>query len=548
VLHAFAEPGDPEYDLQWHYRQIHLPEAWDLAPDASGVIVAVLDSGITPHPDLAANVITGYDFIADPQWANDGNGVDPDPTDSVPTLSHGTHVAGIVGAVTNNGVGVAGVAWGVKIMPVRVIGWIGASNFDVANGVRYAARLTNVSGSLPAQRAHVINMSLGGGPSNVTLSDACTAARNAGVVVIAAAGNDGTSVVSFPAAYDGVIAVGASNALNQRAWYSSYGARLDLLAPGGDPSMDATGDGFPDGVLSTLWDGSVTPPRATYEYYQGTSMAAPHVAGVAALMLAEDPTLTPAEVESALTSTASDLETTGFDESTGWGLVDAYRAVQAVQIGPPVFDPARLRMDVDSADFGAVESERHLRISNLGDDFLTVGPPTVTTVTGGPWLTGTLVAPGTSLANATALRIVIDRSGMLPGGYVGEIELTSNGGTWRVRVTMAVLQDFPPLPAIPLRLFVRSVDTGEVVRFVDVDANTSYAWTIPSLPVGRYLLFAGTDLDSDGAYDDDGEYVGAWPTLDQPQMVQISAGHTFSGLRLTVSPRTSIDSTASKRR
>ena len=95
---------------------------------------------------------------------------------------------------------------------------------------------------------------------------------------------------------------------------------------------------------------------------------------------------------------------------------------------------------------------------------------------------------------------------------------------------------------------VRSVDTGEVVRFVDVDANTSYAWTIPSLPVGRYLLFAGTDLDSDGAYDDDGEYVGAWPTLDQPQMVQISAGHTFSGLRLTVSPRTSIDSTASKRR
>jgi subtilisin family serine protease len=542
-VRAYAEPNDEFYDLQWHYQQINLPQAWNLANDASSVIVAVIDTGITPHLDLTANVIAGYDFISDPSYSEDGDGMDPNPNDAEFHGSfHGTHVAGTIGAVTNNGVGVAGVAWGVRIMPLRVLGWAGGTTFDIASAIRYAARLPNASGQLPSARAHVINMSLGSSQFSSTMADACNAAMTAGVVIVAAAGNDGAGAVGYPAATEGVIAVGATDALARKTSYSNFGSALDIMAPGGDSGQDANGDGYGDGVLSTLWDDFTSPAHAIYEFYDGTSMASPHVAGVVALMLAENPTLTRTEVFTKITTTARDMGATGRDNSTGWGLVDAYQAVLSVQQGPPPpTTPPNLHLDLLLVDLGAAGSERELALKNLGDDPLLVNLQSVTTQDGNPWLTASLEGPAFDDINFSVLRLQVDRTGLPPGGYEGAVTLGSNGGSKTVRVKMAVVPDLPPLPVIPLRLFVKSAQTGEIVRFVDVDANRSYQWDIPSLPLGQYFILAGTDLDRDGNYDDDGEFVGAWPSFDQPHFIEVGLNQTVIGIRLNVFPRTSLD-------
>jgi serine protease len=541
-VQAYETPDDELYPLQWHYELIRLPQAWDHVVDASHVIVAVLDTGITPHPDLQANLITGYDFVTDPSSSRDGDGMDPDPFESVVHGSfHGTHVAGTIGAVTNNDEGVAGVAWGVKIMPLRVIGHSTGAHFDIATAILYAARLPNASGKLPIQRAHVINMSLGNAFFSATTNDACRAARDAGVVIVASSGNAGSPVVGFPAGNDGVIAVGATDVLGRRTTYSNYGTNLDLMAPGGEVSPGANGQ-----VLSTYWDDFVTPARGTYEYRSGTSMASPHVAGVAALMFAVNPTLTGAEVTTKLMQSARDMELPGYDLYSGWGLVDAYQAVFAAMNTELPPEPPRLHLNFTLVDFGAVESDREVSILNLGTEALVVDEPQVVTTKGGTWLTASLEGPATDSVNAPILRLHADRTGLLPGGYEGDVTLTSNGGTVVVHVKMAFVPVLPPLPVIPLRLFVKNAQTGDLVRFVDVDANRSYQWDIPSLPVGQYLLTAGTDLDQDGFYEDDGEYVGAWPSLDQPWMIEVGINQTIPGLRLNVSPRTSVDTFAAR--
>jgi subtilisin family serine protease len=534
---AYEVPDDLLYPRQWHYEQIHLAQAWELSKGASDVIVAVIDTGIKPHPDLLPRLLSGYDFVSNSTNAQDFDGMDPDPTDRGGWPYHGTHVAGTVGAVTDNGTGVAGVTWGTMVMPLRALGIWGGSDFDIAQAILYAARLPNASGELPAQRAHVINMSLGGDGFSSTMAAACTAAHDAGLVIVAASGNENSPSVGFPAGNAHVIAVGATDARGERTHYSNWGTNLDVMAPGGDMGQDASGDGFPDGVLSTLWDASGN--RGTYEYMMGTSMASPHVAGVAALILSVSPALTPLEVESAITQNTRDMEIGGYDAFTGWGLVDAFRAVaSAISIA---LNPAELHLDCVRVDFGAVEVERNLAITNFGTvEPLTIETVDVDTANGGAWLTAFL-GPAGGNSNASYLRLVVSRAGLDPGGYSADVSLTSNGGPWNVHVTMSVLPDLPPLPVIPLRLFVTDVQTGQLTRFVDIDANASYAWDIPSLPIGQYLLTAGTDLDHDGSYEDEGEYVGAWPSLDQPQMIQVGVNQTITGLRLTVSPRTSIE-------
>ena len=544
IARPLAVPNDPLYDLQWHYEQIHLPQAWEVTKGSSAVIVAVIDTGITPHPDLTARLTAGYDFISDPSNSLDGNGMDPDPTDTDPSSGyHGTHVAGTIGAATDNGTGVAGVTWAGRIMPLRVLGRWGGTHFDIAQSLRYAARLSNASGQLPLERAHVVNMSLGGGPPDQTLADACAAARNAGVVVVAAAGNESTGTVSYPAAHPGVVAVGALDAAGQRAPYSNWGSALDLMAPGGDMGQDLTGDGWGDGVLSTVWDDQSSPPRGSYEHYNGTSMAAPHVAGVAALVLAVAPGLTPAQVEAYLTSSANDLGAPGFDTQWGWGLVDAYRAVTAAQ--GVTSSPPQLHLDVQSVDFGATQVLRDLPITNFGTELLTVQPPVVTSP-GGSWLAASLMGQSAT-SNATTLRLTVDRTGLDPGGYQGDVTLSSNGGSWAVHVTMVVVPALPPLPPLPLRIFLVSTATGQVERFIDVDANRESTWTIPSVPQGRYFLRAGTDLDHDGRYDDDGEYVGAWPSFDQPFFLDVEAGWVIIGLTLPIHANVSVETAATGR-
>ncbi|MFC4930715.1 S8 family serine peptidase [Massilia sp. GCM10023247] len=345
ILRKMATPTDPMYTQQWHYYEatggLRLPAAWDSSTGV-GARVAVIDTGIRPHADLSGQILAGYDFISDAAIANDGGGRDSDASDpgdwtaagecaaGEPASNsswHGTHVAGTVAAATNNGTGVAGVAYGAKIVPVRVLGKCGGYTSDIADAIVWSSGGAVTGVPNIAARAHVINMSLGGGGAcGTTTQNAINSARSRGTVVIVAAGNENMNASnSNPANCAGVVTVAATNRNGARAPYSNYGTVVDVAAPGGDAN------GY---IISTLNAGTSSPGADNYAGYQGTSMATPHVAGVAALMIARNSALTPDEIESKLKSTARPFP--GTCTSCGTGIVDAAAAVaSATGTTPP---------------------------------------------------------------------------------------------------------------------------------------------------------------------------------------------------------------------
>jgi serine protease len=329
---AFLAPNDALYRHQWHLQSpgagtgsINVQAAWQVT-NGSGVKVAVLDTGVAYEnrsdatgtyfaaPDFAGtHFVPGYDFINNDPFANDDN-------------SHGTHVAGTIAQSTHNSIGTAGVAYGASIMPVKVLGRDGSgSHATIAQGIRWAAD----------QGAHIINLSLGSSSGSTVLRDALAYAYNKGVTIVAAAGNNGTGSVSFPAAYDDfVIAVGATRFDETRAPYSNFGSSIDLAAPGGDVTVDQNGDGIVDGVLQNTFNPSTRNTRDFgYYLFQGTSMAAPHVSGVAALVVSQllehRGSAPPDIVRSILQTTARDIGAAGVDTFFGHGIVDATAAVAA---------------------------------------------------------------------------------------------------------------------------------------------------------------------------------------------------------------------------
>lgn len=338
LMKASLVPNDPSLSQQWAFGTttagINIRPAWDQATGA-GVVVAVIDTGITSHPDLNANILPGYDFISDSAMARDGNGRDSDPSDEgdwyganecgsgYPASNsswHGTHVAGTIAAATNNGTGVAGTAYNARIVPVRVLGKCGGYTSDIADAIVWASGGT-VSG-VPANPypAEVINMSLGGsGSCSTTYQNAINGAVSRGTTVVVAAGNDAANVsTAVPANCPNVIAVAATTSARAKASYSNYGTGVDISAPGSS-------------ILSTLNSGTTVPASATYASYNGTSMATPHVAGVVALMQSVAPTpLTPAQVESIIKSTAASFSCS---QGCGAGLLDANAAVTAAKAG-----------------------------------------------------------------------------------------------------------------------------------------------------------------------------------------------------------------------
>jgi serine protease len=337
-LQPYATATDPLYTSQWHYFEatggLNLPSAWD-ASTGSGVVVAVIDTGVRAHADLAANLLSGYDFISSSSVANDGGGRDSDANDpgdgcnGARSSWHGTHVAGTVAAVTNNGEGGAGVAYDAKILPVRVLGCGGGYTSDIADAMIWASGSASAGVSAPSQPARVLNLSLGGRSScSTTTQNAINQARANGAVVVVAAGNSNEDASRHsPANCANVVTVAATGRTGGRASYSNYGSKIDVAAPGGDQRT-----GTANGVLSTLNDGYSTPGNDSYAYYQGTSMAAPHVAGVAALMIARNPTLTPDEVEVLLKTTSRTLPV-ACNAGCGKGIVNAAAAVGAVFVG-----------------------------------------------------------------------------------------------------------------------------------------------------------------------------------------------------------------------
>jgi serine protease len=336
VVKIFWTPNDPYFQYQWNFdaSHINMPLAWDIERGGnSSVIVAILDTGVAYKtnlipsyeqsevsssdgyyhisPDLmSTNFVGGYDFINSDTLPNDEHG-------------HGTHVSGTVAQSTDNAKGVAGMAFNVSIMPVRVLDHEGYGGTDViADGIAFAYQ----------NGADVISMSLGGGAGDSTgfgiVHQEIINATNAGVLVVAAAGNDGTGQLSYPAAYDECIAVGATDIDNTRATYSQWGTGIDIVAPGGDLNDTIPGTNYLAGVLqSTYWfmnDGwtqLASVDSFGYTFLQGTSMATPHVSGLAALLIAHGIT-TPSAIKSTIYSTATDLGATGYDTYYGNGLIN----------------------------------------------------------------------------------------------------------------------------------------------------------------------------------------------------------------------------------
>ena len=345
MLRATATPNDTQYSSQWHYYEatggLRAPAAWDNAT-GQGVVVAVLDTGYRPHADLNANILPGYDMISDSFVGNDGNGRDSDakdPGDWVdagecgngypPSFQgsswHGTHVSGTIAAVTNNNNGVAGVAYNAKVVPVRVLGKCGGYTSDIADGIIWASGGAVSGVPANANPADVINMSLGGsGSCSSVTQSAINTARNNGTVIVIAAGNDNDNANNYnPGNCSGVVNVASTGRNGGRAYYSNYGTSVDVAAPGG--AMNSANDS--NGILSTYNTGNTTPGSDSYGYSQGTSMAAPHVAGVAALIKQAKPAATPDEIEQILKSTARSFPATC--NNCGTGIVDAGAAVLA---------------------------------------------------------------------------------------------------------------------------------------------------------------------------------------------------------------------------
>ena len=374
IRRPLVVPNDSYYSFQWHYPLIGLPEAWDSTTGNSDVVVAVVDTGVLlGHPDLDGQLVDGYDFISDPDISLDGDGIDDNPDDPGDddvggSSFHGTHVAGTIAGESNNGKGVAGIAWNAKIMPLRALGKGGGTMKDILEAVKYAAGIENDSGLLPSKRADIINLSLGGGTHSKIEAAVYSEVRDQGVIVIAAAGNDNNSNVFYPAGYDDVVSVSAVTINQTLASYSNFGATIDVAAPGGD-STDENGDGYPDGVLSTIGDDSSGEVEMGYAFSMGTSMAAPHVSGVVALMKSLYSGLTPDGFDALLVGgyLTQDIGDSGRDNQFGYGLIDAYKAVLIAREGGGNGEiPAILAASPGVLNFGTALANADISVKNGG--------------------------------------------------------------------------------------------------------------------------------------------------------------------------------------
>jgi serine protease len=479
VLQPMATPNDPYFAQQWHYHEpaggINLPAAWDVTTGSNGITVAVIDTGVVAHADLAGRLVGGYDFIGDSAIANDGDGRDgnaADPGDygcnGEASSWHGTHVAGTIGAASNNGSGVAGVDWQARILPVRVLGRCGGYTSDIVDGLRWAAGMA-VPG-VPANPfpARVANLSFGGqGGCSWAMQTAIDDVTARGTVVVVAGGNSNADAANTePANCNGVVAVGATTRSGGRAGYSNYGSRLTVSAPGG---------GAGGGVLSTYNSGATTPAGDAYAWFQGTSMATPHVSGVVSLILSVNPSLSPAQVSQQLRQTARAFPTgTGADCNPalcGAGIVDAGAAVRGLASSPPVAG--------------------WTKIADEGQGFAVDGTQTVRYGSGSYWITRT-VSGGGECSNAwfgtdpivgVVKQCEVSGSAAPVAGWsqiASEGQTFSVGGTQVVRygsgsawITLAVTNG----GACTNEFFGGDPLVG-VVKHCDVSTNGSVAWSV----------------------------------------------------------------------
>lgn len=518
ILHTFGlTPTDSFYAMQWHYMApdatnkggANLPDAWSVTTGKSTVTVAVVDNGIRPHADLGP-LLAGYDFVSDSFTANDGNGRDADPADPgdsavanecysgspvTDSTWHGTHVAGTIFAQMN-GTGVVGIAPGVHLLPVRVLGKCGGFESDVIDGMRWAAGLSVPSAPVNANPAGILNLSLGvSGTCSAAMQSAVTDIVNAGKTVIVAAGNysavGSTAPVAAPANCTGAIAVAAHAIDGDIADYSSVGPEIALSAPGGGCGYAVSsasgcgnfGPGSNDpGVLSTFNAGAAGPGADAYAYDVGTSMATPHVTGVAALMLSVK-SLTPAELKSYLKSSARGfpagvtcLTDANYQNKCGVGLLDGAAAVQAAVnaiIAPPPVVTA-----VAGSQVVAPSTTVSLEGSALAGNGRSIVSYSWAQLTGAP-----VAISGAGTSHATF-------SAPATGTYAFRLTATDNGGQSGSADVIVRVKSAPVLQPVP----AQSVTVGNTLSFTvaatDADGDTPI-FSADSLPQGATLSAGG---------------------------------------------------------
>jgi subtilisin family serine protease len=559
LMQPHAIPNDPEYTRQWHLRSLGLEQAWDVTTGDDTVVVAVLDTGILyhatdasrRHPDLAGRVLPGYDFVSLATVSDDGDGRDPDPYDPNPDAGyHGTHVAGTIAAATDNDVGIAGVDWAARLLPVRVMGAGGGPLSDVMDGLLWAAGASDEP--VPnANPARVVNLSLGASvPCSSTFQDAIDDVVGLGVTIVVSAGNEQASVdTSFPANCRDVIAVGATDRTAERAWYSNHGPRIAVMAPGGDMRTTAA-----NGVYSLGRD----PGGAFgYTYAEGTSMAAAHVSGVVALMLSLDGDLTPAEVRALLRLTANPLTptecTAGLGTSLsgsacGAGLVDAAEAIASLgPTPPPEPEPlpavGELTFNPSILDFGPVTGTASLplQIGNVGDapvawvivDFEEAADNPVLLQDADAYQVEALPNTGDLALNETqTVQVTIEpRAAALAGVYRLDLIFEHDEVERRVPVRFEIPGDdfVSPRERTYVGTFQVAAD-GEITVF----GLTEYV-SIPDQYLvltmgGDVRVLAWIDANADG-WPDGGDFVGEYPAP-----VSVAGGQSLSGIDITAEP------------
>lgn len=518
ILRNQLTPNDPRYGNQWHYGKMNLADAWDLTTgersDGQPVVIAILDTGVyLAHEDLRDKLLPGYDF-------HDKNS-DPDELNGNNSW-HGTHVAGTAAAATNNGIGVAGVSWQAKILPVRVLGDNGGSSYNVMQGVRYAAGLSNDSGTVPEHPADVINLSLGGGGFSRTTQELYLKLHQAGTFVVAAAGNANTDTPMYPAAYDGVLSVSATNCHNELSSFSNFGSTISLAAPGGDNNSTSCGPFVSGAILSTVGSGSGSTRSSSYGLLIGTSMAAPHVSGVVALMRAIYPDLTPADFDRLLQENAltDDLGDPGRDDKFGYGLINAAKAVQAAQTlasqnaqwsAQVIAEPGTLNLKQ--------ESTAVLELSQEGDG---QAPAVLSWHSPADWLSATAI--DVDERGLGSYEVHIDRNLFNEGDYGNHFS-----------TLVFALEDESEL-AVGVHIQVGTATESAPVYVILLDANSrtpvyqtlaqwhnsELLYQLEGIAPGDYLLIAGSDIDVDGFICQPGEICGAYPNFEGHQILSIT--------------------------
>jgi len=562
LLTGSKEPNDEGYDAQsWHYKQINMPEAWDISTGTENknkVKVAILDTGILKtHPDLEHQITSdGYDFFSIEILSGDGNGADDDPSDpgdghadnkSCPDYKHGfqtssfhgTHVAGTVGATGNNEKGVTGVNWDVDIMPIRVLGCGGiGDSFGISQGLLYAAGLENFYGLKPDSPAHIINLSLGGPSYSWFEEETHKKVRDAGVIQIAAAGNDGDqdNLINYPASYPGVISVGATNHARQRAGYSTYNHFVDIAAPGGSDNKYY--------VVSTHASYSSDTKNFEPEYIgmSGTSMAAPHVSGVASLMKGIYPGLSPADLDAVIASgeMTADIGDHGYDTEYGYGLLDAKKALKTAQLlnsGGSTTPPPILSLTSYQAYIGTTTTKVSIQAVNEGGGSLSIIEVT-------PTANEISIAPPDDPNGLGVYVISVDRTNLPAGSYSESVRFISNSGTKILDLHYEKLESGaidPDGGKVYTLLYNMTTDTVEKQMSSTASSGT-YSFSIDEIDPAVYRLIAGSDIDNDCEICGAGEACAIWPNHQEPDY--LVANRSFTNVEMALRYETPIHAKA----